>query len=272
MQTLSETAFLVNWARAFDPKLSKDPWAHLWVTEKSKQFGERFREKVSRWEEWLVCLRNRYFADALEAFEKQHRPFTFLNIAAGFTTYPYLLDGENRVIEVDYPHVIAYKKEKLALFEKEGKIPKRQIQFVSLDLNQENVVQTLEKIIKNNLPPFFVLLEGLLYYLKPKAVENIFVLLDKQLPPQSRVGVISWASQIKNTQTMQAVQNYFESELGFSKQEYTWINDEWFDQWKNLKVLERTNYIELDQRYCNPPNHFKREEIIDESFHLLEEI
>lgn len=92
MQTLSETAFLVNWARAFDPKLSKDPWAHLWVTEKSKQFGERFKKKVSPWEEWLVCLRNRYFADCLKGFEKKHKRFTFLNIAAGFTSYPYLID------------------------------------------------------------------------------------------------------------------------------------------------------------------------------------
>lgn len=96
----------------------------------------------------------------------------------------------------------------------------RQTQFVDLDLNQKGAIQALGEIIKNNPSPFFVLLEELLYYLKPK-------------------------------------------------QEYTWIDDKWFDQWKHPKVLERTNYIELDQRYCNPPKHFKREEIIDETIDIV---
>lgn len=272
MQTLSETAFLVNWARASDPKLSRDPWAHLWVTEKSKQFGKQFVKKVSKWEEWLVSLRNRYFVDCLGAFQKRHGKFTFLNIAAGFTTYPYLIDDQNTVIEIDTPHVIAYKKEKLALFEKAGKIPKRIIQFVPLDLNQKEALQGIKKIIHNNTPPFFVLLEGLLFYLKQKTVENIFTLLSHELPAKSWVGTISWPNKIKNTQTMLAVQDLFENELGFPKQEYTWIDDEWFEQLNNLKLLERTNYLELDQKYCHPPHYFKREEVVDESFHLLERI
>jgi O-methyltransferase involved in polyketide biosynthesis len=230
------------------------------------------QKKVSRWEEWLVCLRNRYFADCLEAFEKRHETFTFLNIAAGFTTYPYLISDKRTVVEIDYPHVIAYKREKLAFFEKNGDVPRRTIQFIALDLNQKEALRTIKEIIQKSAPPFFVLLEGLLYYLKPESVKNIFTLLNVELPAESQVGVISWASQIKKSGVMVAVQDYFANELGFPKQEYTWIDDEWFDRWGKLKVVERTNYIELDRRYCQPPNNFQREEIIDESFHLLQRV
>lgn len=270
MQTLSETAFLVNWARASDPKLSKDPWAHLWVTEKSKQFGEMFKKKVCGWEEMEVCLRNRYFADCLGAFGKKHAFFTFLNIAAGFTTYPYLIGKKNTCIETDYPHVIAYKKKKLAAFEKEGKIPKREIRFIAMNLNQKKSLQTIESLIQNNAAPFFVLLEGLLYYLKPETVKNIFELLNRALPAKSCVGTISWSNKIRETPVMKAVQDYFEKELGFPKQKYTWIDDEWFEQWSGLKILERTDYMELNRRYLGSSHNFKREEIVDESFHLLE--
>lgn len=272
METISETAFLVNWARANDPILSKDPWAYLWVTEKSKVFGEGFKKRVSRWEEWLVCLRNRYFTDRLEEFEAKHSSFTFLNIAAGFTSYPWNLNSRNRVIEIDYPHVIRFREEKLAGFESENKIPKRPIQFVPMNLNGKGAIDDIQRIIKSQKQPLFVLLEGILYYLKRQTVDQLFEMLGNTLPPCSRVGTISWPHKIKNQDAMQKMKQYFEEELGFPAKEYVWLDDEWFETISGLKMIDRTDYPQLDQQYCHPPHNFSREHIIDESFHLLERV
>lgn len=270
---ISETAFLVNWARASDPVLSRDPWANLWVTPESIRFSENFRDKISPHEEFQLCLRNRFFTEALEYFEKKWGHFVFLNIASGFTSYPFILNPTNTFIEMDQPHVIEYRQQKLTQFEKNNQIPKRKIHFISTDLNSKEGLEKLERTLKqNSSQPMFVLLEGITYYLKEDVNLKIFNLFEKILHPKSQVGLITWASAVKETPIMQKILDCFEKDLLFPRDQYTWIDDGWFSQWEHLKPLKRADYLELEKNYCPKPWRLTRNEIVDETFYLLEKI
>lgn len=272
--SLSETAFLVNWARSSDSELSRDRWAHLWVTEEARRYGEDFVARVSPWEQKLDCLRNRYFTENLLAFEKQHRRFVFLNIAAGFTSYPYVIDAKQPAIEIDLPHVIEYKQQKMKEFVQKGKLPIRDINFFSLDLNAHDTSRQLEKIIQrfSDKGPFFVLLEGILYYLRKDVVDALFDLMGMVLPSGSRMGVIAWSRKVKNAKAMKVMVEYFQRTLGLSPQEYTWLDHNYFEKLVGFQLVEHANYPELERRFCSTLSGWKREDLIDEDFYVLKRV
>lgn len=271
MSQISDTAFLVNWSKAQNPELSKDPWAHLWVTEKSAHFAKEFTAKVSSGHPLVPALRNRFFVEAIQALEQKVGQFAFMNMGADFTSYPYLIGVKNPIYEIDLSHVISYKKEKLQEFEETGKIPRRPIDFISLDLNDSDAPTQIRDLIKQQKDqPCFILMEGILYYLKKTAVDALFSLLNNELPPRSQVGFVIWPPEIQNVPTMRALARYFEIELGFPKQQYTWLSKEWVKNWGNLHCLEQTDYVSLEKKYGHEPYRLSFENIVNESVFLME--
>lgn len=65
---ISETAFLVNESRARMVELSKDIYARLWVTERTKKIWEDFAKHVYPHDDLELSIRNRYFLEHLEKF------------------------------------------------------------------------------------------------------------------------------------------------------------------------------------------------------------
>ena len=271
---ISDTAFLTSWERSLNPELSKDLWSKLWVTDATKQFGKTFIEKVSPNDATALCLRNRYFLDSLLAAEKLNPNFIFLNIAAGFTMYPFLLGEGHMFIEIDYPHVVDFKKKKLREFKSKENLPDRNIQFLAMDLNEikshEKIAKLLEK--QNNKGTFFVLLEGVLYYLEKRAVDSLMTLLERMLPKKSRIGLVALSNDVKDSKAVASTKDYFEKKLGFSKQNYTWLDEEYFRQLQGFRVLEKTNYAELEKKYCQKPKGMTPENVIFETLYLLEKV
>lgn len=113
-------------------------------------------------------------------------------------------------------------------------------------------------------------MEGILYYLKKTAVDALFDLFNTQLPSHSQLGFVTWPPRIQNSTTMEAVQNLFEVELGFPKKQYTWLEDTYIQQWKNLDLLQQTNYVQLEQKYGTKPYKLTFENIVNEAVFLME--
>lgn len=270
MGKISETAFLVNWSKAKHAEISKDPWAHLWVTKESARFAEEYTAKVVPGHPLVPALRNRFFVDALQSFEKRQADFTFINLAAGFTSYPYLISPHHPVYEVELPHVVAYRRQKIKEFEEAGQLPKRKIHFLSLDLNQAQTIKQLEEIILGQKGLIFVLMEGLLYYLTQEAVDRLFHLWDQALPKGSQIGFVTWSATVKGTPAMKGLRDCFEKWLQWPKDRYTWVEKEYFSKWKNLKILDETDYLALERKYCQQANQLIPGRFVDESVFLME--
>jgi hypothetical protein len=79
-------------------------------------------------------VRRRHYFELVRAFLVERPDALFLNIAAGFTSYPFLLDPGCGCVETDYAHITAYKERRVAELIAAGELPKRQVAFHALDL------------------------------------------------------------------------------------------------------------------------------------------
>jgi methyltransferase (TIGR00027 family) len=114
---------------------------------------------------------------------------TVLNLAAGLDTRPYRLrlPASLRWIEVDFPDVIAYKKEQLA---KER--PVSALERVGIDLTDEAARRALFARIGGAAKRVLVVSEGLLIYLAPEQVATLAA--DLASPPSFRWWLIDLGS------------------------------------------------------------------------------
>mgnify|MGYP006259727237 FL=1 len=109
---VSDTAFITGYYRSLNEALSQDPWSKLWMTEKAKELGDAFVNEVSPHDPVNIQLRSRFFLEALRRYSKNHEHFGFINLGAGFTTYPYHDFMINQAISFEYDQesVVSLKK------------------------------------------------------------------------------------------------------------------------------------------------------------------
>ncbi|MBF0318367.1 MAG: class I SAM-dependent methyltransferase [Nitrospirae bacterium] len=116
---VSVTAFIVNASRARLEALSGDIYAKLWVTEEAQRLWDEFSREVYPYDDVNLSLRHRFFLDHLRAFIGKYNNPLFVNVAAGLTSYPLLLDKPCRCVETDFPHVMDFKKDKILKWQQE---------------------------------------------------------------------------------------------------------------------------------------------------------
>lgn len=275
MSKLPETAFMIARLRALDPNLSRDPWAHLWASLWTTKTAQRFeQEMISRHvpgDPVATCLRNRFFLEALLSFEKVHGMCTFLNIGAGLTSYPYFLSSNSTAMEIDLPEITEFKRKKIKEFENESKIPERNIEFISLDLNEITSQKKLIEVITRhaNRGPFFVLIEGLLFCLQPKTVDHLFKLLGVELPKKSEVACSAFSSEVRHSQGIEGIREFHESEFETDFDKFVWLGESYFQNLKGFSFLEATNYTELEKKYCKKQKGFNPDNCVFETFYRL---
>jgi len=114
---------------------------------------------------------------------------TVLNLAAGLDTRPYRLPlpASLRWIEVDFPDVIAYKKEQLA-----GERPISALERAGIDLTDKAARRALFARIGGAAKQVLVVSEGLLIYLAPEQVATLAA--DLATPPSFRWWLIDLGS------------------------------------------------------------------------------
>lgn len=106
---ISATAFLSSQSRARAVEVSRDNYSQLWVSPETIHLWDDFAENVYPHDDLELALRCRFFLERLQAFVKENTNPIFINIAAGFTSYPFLVKPPCPCIEVDYKHIIDFK-------------------------------------------------------------------------------------------------------------------------------------------------------------------
>jgi O-methyltransferase involved in polyketide biosynthesis len=268
---ISETAFLINDARASMVNLSKDIYAYLWVNSKTKKLHNEYMEKAYPCLDLESCLRNRFFLENIKDFIQQHHNCVFVNLACGFTNYPFLVDHA-KYIETDLKHVIEFKKSKMAKWQKEGKLPKRKIDFYAVDFNNEKDLEKLEKLLlfklKNKLS--FILLEGITYYLKTKISKRIFNICRRAQSKNSLLALNCGNSALRSHPLYSNFKNFLNKKHGY-KTDITTLGINSVESIGGYAVKRLTNIPKLEKVYTGKSTlNFKK--IFPEYYIVLEKI
>ena len=135
---LSETAYLVAESRARAVAISRDVYAAHWIPDRLREsvrrLWEEFAANVYPHDDVVLGVRNRFFLDRLSVFAADG-PTIFVNVAAGFTSYPFLIEHAIRTIEIDLPVVVDVKSARVAALQDAGVLLLRPLRQIAADLN-----------------------------------------------------------------------------------------------------------------------------------------
>lgn len=168
---VSDTAFWVGIYRAQESgrkdALFKDPFAALLTAEKGQDIVDHV--SGSRYVSWTVVIRTRVIDEMINSLLLEGVD-TIINLGAGLDTRPYRLElpASLRWIEVDYPHLIEFKEEKL----KEEK-PNCHLERVSLDLANQEERQIFFSKVNSQAKKVLILTEGVIPYLSEEQVSSL---------------------------------------------------------------------------------------------------
>jgi methyltransferase (TIGR00027 family) len=183
IQHVSDTARWVALYRAMESErpdaLFHDPYARRLAGERAERIvGSLPKGKTMS---WPMVVRTVVLDELIQRAVQRDGVDTVLNLAAGLDTRPYRLPlpPELRWIEVDFPDVIAYKREQLA-----GAKPACTLEQVGLDLTEISRRQGLFAGIGSASKQVLVVSEGLLIYLTPEQVGALAE--DLAVPPTFR--------------------------------------------------------------------------------------
>jgi methyltransferase (TIGR00027 family) len=207
IQDVSDTAFMVAGFRAAETKrrepLFREPLA-------AKLAGDHRRKILATMPKafmgaWSVVIRT-VIIDALINQAIGEGVDTILNLGAGLDTRPYrmALPKTLRWVEVDYPHVIALKEERLAADE-----PRCRLDRIKLDLTDRSARRQFLADMNAHATKILVLTEGVAPYLTEadvaeladdlKAVKGRYWIIDYFSPEAIRFGEKARARFMRNT-------------------------------------------------------------------------
>lgn len=180
IEHVSDTARWVALYRAMESErpdaLFRDPYARRLAGER----GERILATMPRGRAWAwpMVVRTAVMDELILRAIERDGVGTVLNLAAGLDTRPYRLplSPALRWIEVDFPDVIAYKREQLA-----GERPACALELVGIDLTDAPRRRVLFGQIGAAARQVLVVTEGLLIYLQAPQVAALAA--DLAAPP-----------------------------------------------------------------------------------------
>lgn len=163
IENVSDTAFWVAHYRSIeterDDALFRDPLAGVLAGHRGKSIAEAMPRGFMT--SWVIAIRTRIIDDFIRDAVAQGVD-TILNLGAGLDTRPYRMDlpSSFQWIEADYPHVIAYKEERLA-----GETPRFKLTRVKCDLADDDARRQLFAATNAQAGKLLVLTEGVVPYL-----------------------------------------------------------------------------------------------------------
>jgi methyltransferase (TIGR00027 family) len=191
IEHVSDTARWVALYRAMESErpdaLFRDPYARTLAGERGERILASMR-KGRAWA-WPMVVRTAVMDELILRAIARDGVGTVLNLAAGLDTRPYRLPlpPTLRWVEVDFPDVIAYKREQLA-----GERPTCALEQVGIDLTDVAGRRALFDRIGAAVRRVLIVSEGLLIYLTPDAVASLAA--DLAVPPSFRLWLIDLAS------------------------------------------------------------------------------
>jgi O-methyltransferase involved in polyketide biosynthesis len=222
---VSGTAFVVNLSRARQVALSGDTFAHLWVTPETQALWDELAREVYPHDDVSLSLRNRFYLTRLRAFVDAHATPTFVNLGAGFTSYPQLVEARCRAVEVDLPGIVAYKRDRVDAWVREGLLPARSLTFHAADLMQSADLDRLAPALDGWCAgPSFVLMEGLVYYLSRAVLDRLLAMLAHAQRPGSLLAFEYWPTDAARYGVYRKLETYLARRFGRTDHGYTLLD------------------------------------------------
>lgn len=254
-QHISDTALLVNESRARDTALSLDELAREWIPEEARariaQLWDDFAQEVYPHDDLELALRSRYYIEQLRSFQ-QRAGGPFVNLGAGLTSYPYIVECP-RSLEVDYPPLSEFKKERTRALRSAGVLPERDVRFVPADLNAPEARERVERELTEftGKQASFAMAEGVLYYLEPGALSETLSLLRRVQSKGSILALDYWSEAFTHTALFARQERFFEERFGFTAPQYTFVDKEDIHHLQGYRVLEAVDLAELERKYTD---------------------
>lgn len=168
IDSVSDTAFWVAHYRSVETKrndaLFRDPLAGTLAGDRGKSIAESMPRGFMSF--WVIAIRTRIIDDFVRTAVNEGVD-TVLNLGAGLDTRPYRMDLPASLtwIEADYPHVIAYKEDRLAQETTRFKLTR-----VKCDLADAAARRQLFATTNAHAKKLLVLTEGVVPYLTAEEV------------------------------------------------------------------------------------------------------
>ncbi len=269
--TISESAFLVNESRSRRVDISKDIYSHLWITDSTAKLWKDFSNQVYPYDDIEISLRNRFFLEHLNSFiKKTHNPI-FVNIASGFTSYPFLMKNSCKCVEIDLRNVIDFKQKKIKTWIEKGTLPRCNITFLPVDINIKVDIERLKKslisLLKNNSS--FILLEGITYFLTKESLNNLFKMISEIQLPDSILAFDFWKSTNSNHPVFKRLSRFFAERFGFNEMNYNFFDFDLIQNINRYKLLELADIQELEKRFTEDNYLNNYDKILPEYYAVL---
>ena len=269
--TISDSAFLVNESRSRRVDISKDIYAHVWTTDETHRLWKDFSEQVYPYDDIELSLRNRFFLDQLQSFISATKKPIFINIGAGFTSYPFLVDTSCTCIEADLPHVIDFKQRNIRSFIKDRILPERDITFIGVDLSKETdrarLQHELVSLVKNH--PSFILLEGITYYLDKSVLIHLLNMFCNMQTTGSLLSCDFWDPSVVTHPIFKKFIQYFDDRFGHKKTQYHLFDVDFVTSIKGYHIRKLTDIQQLEKQYLNTTILKDYEKILPENYVVL---
>lgn len=248
-RSLSASAFLVNVSRARRVDISQDVYAHLWVTPESSHLWDEYASEVYPYDDIELGLRNRFFLEAFREFVRAVDRPVCVNIASGFTSYPFLVEANCRWIEVDLEPVISFKRRQVASWVRDGTLPDRNIQYLPSDLRQIAQRTRLQRHLKEMIgeDPSFILFEGISYYLDGETQSGLGTMCTTIQKTGSRLACDFWDHLLAENPTFQRLIQFFSSRFGYATSGYSFLEPEWFHHIPGYTVVRESDIQTLEE-------------------------
>ena len=275
-RSISDTAFLVNESRRRKESISEDIYAKHWVPHESLDrivnLWDRFAEEVYPFDDLELSIRNKYFLSQIRSFNEEEPNAILINLGAGFTSYPFLLEHPMTSIEVDLPAIISYKKEKCRLLSEEDILPRRDLKMIAADLSNEEDLNKLESVLrpKMNVVRSFCLIEGVTYYLSRKAFVELLQCLQNLQLPGSLLAFDYWNSEIKTHPVFLRLNEFFKDE--FQVKDYNLLAVDDIKSISGYQVKELTNVAEQEFELLYTNHLAEHDKILPENYAVLKRI
>lgn len=268
---VSGTAFVVNYSRARKVRISRDVYARLWVTPEAVEAWKALAERVYPNDDLNVSLRNRFYLERIREFVRAHEDPAVVCLAAGFDNYPFLVEEPCRFVEVDLPAVIGWKRRMAARWMRAGRLPRREVVYLSADLAEPAALErSLKRLVGSR--PGFATLEGITYYLAPRALSRVFAVLRRVLRAGSRVALDYWAPDSMTYPVMVRLKRHFDQEFGASHTGWHFYGREFFRGLPGYAWAESKDIAGLERAYSRTRRFQGRDAKIPVRFGVLERI
>lgn len=176
INTVSNTAFYCCGIRMEDASrrqsICNDHYASRFMDERGLEIYEPFKTEIMP--KISNIARCRIIDDKLQDEINKHGNSIVITIGAGFDTRPYRLQGA-QWIELDEPHLIDYKNEKLPISECNNSLQRIPINFAS-----ETIKEKLHAV--DNSKHIIIVIEGVFLYLEQQDIKNTIDQLQSLFP------------------------------------------------------------------------------------------